>query len=287
VIWSRYQIVDVFSSRPLQGNPVAVFADGSPLSGELMQRTARELNLSETVFLLPAEDPSADLRVRIFTPLAELPFAGHPVLGAAVAVAADRPGPVRLQTGIGVIAVRVRGQAGESAYAELEQVVAAAEPVADQPALLRALGVERSELAVEAYRNGPLHAYVALADAERVAALRPDMAALARLGEGRGFSCFARVGDRVKTRMFAPALGVNEDPATGSAAGPLALHLVRHGWARRGERLEIEQGAEIGRPSRLHASVLERGADGVPEGGARVLVGGAAVIVAEGRYRLD
>jgi trans-2,3-dihydro-3-hydroxyanthranilate isomerase len=269
----------VFSERPLAGNPLAVFPDASGLSGELMQRTARELNLSETAFVLPAEDPGADARLRIFTPAVELPFAGHPVLGSAVAVAPRlSTGELRLQTGVGVIAVSLRPGADGAAFAEMAHPVGAPEPVHEATRVLAALGLEGSELPVEAYRNGPLHAYVALADPGMVAALRPDLTALARLGENLGVSCFALSGTRVKTRMFAPALGVAEDPATGSAAGPLAAHLVRHGWIRRGQALEIHQGEEIGRPSVLHARFDD------PRG---AVVGGSAVIVAEGNYRLQ
>ena len=123
--------------------------------------------------------------------------------------------------------------------------------------------------------------YVALQSAEQVAALRPDMAALAELGDGLGFSCFAPAGAAVKTRMFAPGLGVAEDPATGSAAGPLAVHLVRHGRLGFGEQLEIRQGEEIGRPSLLYAR-----AEGSGERLERVVVGGSGVIVARGDYRL-
>jgi trans-2,3-dihydro-3-hydroxyanthranilate isomerase len=122
--------------------------------------------------------------------------------------------------------------------------------------------------------------YVALADEAAVAAVRPDMTALAELPVG--VSCFALVGDRrVKTRMFGPALGVSEDPATGSAAGPLALHLARHGLISFGDEIEIQQGVEIGRPS-----VLRARAEGSEERVERVVVGGSAVIVARGEYRL-
>ena len=143
----------------------------------------------------------------------------------------------------------------------------------------RVLGVKRSGLPVEAYPNGPLHVYVELEGEEEVVALRPDLRALAEL-EGLGANCFAGSGSRWKTRMFAPALGVSEDPATGSAAGPLAVHLARHGRIAFGEEIEIRQGAEIGRPSLLYAR-----ASGEGERIDAVEVGGVAVIVAAGRYR--
>jgi trans-2,3-dihydro-3-hydroxyanthranilate isomerase len=148
-------------------------------------------------------------------------------------------------------------------------------------ALLAALGIEGSELPIEAYRNGTVHVYVALPDEAAVANLRPDGVALADLGDGFGISCFAGHGARFKTRMFAPTLGVFEDPATGSAAGPLALHLARHGRIGYGQQIEIRQGEEVRRPSLLYARV-----DGSDSQVDRVLVGGSAVIVAEGTYRL-
>jgi trans-2,3-dihydro-3-hydroxyanthranilate isomerase len=123
--------------------------------------------------------------------------------------------------------------------------------------------------------------FVGLDSEAAVAALRPDLAALADLGDDIGVNCFAGGGPRWKTRMFAPGLGVPEDPATGSAAGPLAIHLARHGRTAFGQEIEIRQGAEIGRPSVLYARV-----DGSPQRIERVLVGGSAVIVARGEYRL-
>ena len=154
------------------------------------------------------------------------------------------------------------------------------EPVARADELLPALGVERSELPVEVYDNGVTHVYVALAGEDAVAALAPDTAVLARLGV-LGVNCFAGSGTRWKTRMFAPADGVAEDPATGSAAGPLACHLARHGRIAWGEQIEISQGAEIGRPSTLFATA--HGGDGRIE---RVEVGGSAVVVARGEFRI-
>jgi trans-2,3-dihydro-3-hydroxyanthranilate isomerase len=278
-----YTIVDVFTGTPLEGNQVAVFGDGAGVSDEVMQRTARELNLSETVFVLSADGGRADAKVRIFTPSAELPFAGHPVLGTAFVLGRDSQQPVlRLMTGAGVIPLALWREDGEVVFAEMDQPIPVAEPFPHQRELLTALRVERSELPIEAYRNGPQHVYVALPSEQAVAALRPDMAALQDLGPQLGINCFAGGGGRFKTRMFAPSLGVPEDPATGSAAGPLALHLVRHGRAAYGEQLEIRQGEEIARPSRLNARV--EGADGRVE---RVVVGGSAVIVAHGEYRLQ
>jgi trans-2,3-dihydro-3-hydroxyanthranilate isomerase len=277
-----YTIVDVFTDTPLQGNALAVFTDAQGLSGELMQRTARELNLSETAFVLPPRG-DADATVRIFTPGAELPFAGHPVLGTAFVLAArSGAGRIRLEMGAGLVPIAIRHQDGQPVYGEMDQPIPTREPFEHSDQLLAALGLERSELPIQAYRNGPVHVYVALAEQSQVAALRPDLGRLPELGPEFGINCFAGGGGHFKTRMFAPALGVPEDPATGSAAGPLAVHLARHGRIDYGEEIEIRQGEEIGRPSRLYAYV-----EGSDDELRRVAVGGSAVIVAEGEYRLD
>jgi trans-2,3-dihydro-3-hydroxyanthranilate isomerase len=277
-----YAIADVFTDVPLEGNPVAVFTDGSDVSADVMQRTARELNLSETVFVLGAGD-GCDARVRIFTPAVELPFAGHPVLGTAFVLGTERGlDTVRLSTGAGIVPVVLRRDGENVVYGEMEQPIPTWTPFEAERELLAALAVQRSGLPVEVYDNGPRHTYVELPDEDAVARLAPDMRALAAIG-AVGVSCFAVLdgATRIKTRMFGPGVGVPEDPATGSAAGPLAVHLARHGRTAFGQTVEIHQGAEIGRPS-----VLRAAAEGSGESVTRVTVGGGAVIVARGEYRL-
>jgi trans-2,3-dihydro-3-hydroxyanthranilate isomerase len=279
-----YVIADVFCDVPLEGNPVAVFTDGQGLTEEVMQRTARELNLSETVFVLDSDSHGADAAVRIFTPSVELPFAGHPVLGTAFVVGTARGlDTVRLQTGSGLVPVVLRREEDVVVYGEMEQPIPTWRRFEAERELLAALGVQSSGLPVEVYDNGPRHTYVELSDEASVRELTPDLRALADAGEV-GVSCFTVLdgGARVKTRMFGPALGVAEDPATGSAAGPLAVHLARHGRTAFGQRIEIHQGAEIGRPSVLWAV-----AEGSDQSVTRVAVGGGAVIVAHGEYRLS
>jgi trans-2,3-dihydro-3-hydroxyanthranilate isomerase len=278
--WRQYLIADVFTTSPLEGNPLAVFPDARGLGEDAMQRTARELNLSETVFFLPAED-SGDIRVRIFTPLNELTFAGHPVLGSAFVLGETLgASAVTLETGAGLVPVELKRSRGRITFGRMEQPVPVPEPYEEAAELLAALGVPRSGLPVEAYRNGPRHVYVELASEAEVAGLWPDQRALAHLPVA--VSTFAGRGPAWKTRMFAPFHGVAEDPATGSAAGPLAVHLARHGRIGFGDEIEIRQGEEIGRPSRLYAR-----AEGSADKVERVLVGGSAVIVARGEYRLS
>ena len=274
----RYVIADVFTDEPLAGNQLAVFTDGRDLSEVDMQAIARELNLSETVFVLPATTDEADVRIRIFTPAVELPFAGHPTLGSAFVLGAPlQKIVIRLETGAGVVPVELEREGPKIVFGRMEQPVPRWEVVEDPGPILAALGVEGSSLPVVRYDLGPGHVYIGLDSPEAVQGLSPDIGALA-LATPDGVNCFAHVeGNRWKTRMFAPNHGVNEDPATGSAAGPLAIHLARHGRIRFGEQIEISQGAEISRPSTLFATVEGEG-DRID----RVEVGGSAVIVARG-----
>ena len=162
----------------------------------------------------------------------------------------------------------------------MEQPIPSIHSYEAEEELLAALGVTGSELPVELYDNGMRHVYVSLRSEEEVAQLCPDLARL-ELPPDLGINCFAGSGTRWKTRMFAPGGGIAEDPATGSAAGPLALHLARHGRIAFGDEIEISQGTEIGRPSTLFARV-----DGTPDRVERVEVGGSAVTVARGEFRL-
>jgi trans-2,3-dihydro-3-hydroxyanthranilate isomerase len=275
----RYVVVDVFTDVPLAGNQLAVFTDARDLTSEEMQSLAREMSFSETVFALPPNNPEADVRLRIFTPALELPFAGHPILGTAFVLG----GPlskivIRLETGAGVIPVELERDGPRIVFGSMEQPIPRIDPVVDPAPIFAALGVSGSGLPVERYDLGPGHLYIELGSPEEVAALQPDVAALARATPD-GVNCFARDGQRWKTRMFAPNHGVVEDAATGSAAGPLAVHLARHGRIAFGEQIEINQGAEINRPSTLYAA-----AHGSADEIQRVVVGGSAVTVARGQF---
>jgi trans-2,3-dihydro-3-hydroxyanthranilate isomerase len=277
----RYVICDVFTDRPLEGNPLAVFTDARGIPEALLQPLAREMHLSETVFCYHAQG-TGHVRIRIFTPMHELPFAGHPVLGAAFVLAAPLQLPeIVLETGVGPVAVRIERDGPRIVFGWMVQPVPRVEAVADPIPLLRALGAAGTALPIELYDNGPRHVFVALGSEAEVVRLQPDFQALARLYPRGTTNCFAGAGRHWKTRAFAPGAGVPEDPATGSAAGPLACHLARHGWIAFGQEIEIRQGAEIGRPSVLFARV-----DGSPAAIERVEVGGSAVTVARGEFRL-
>jgi trans-2,3-dihydro-3-hydroxyanthranilate isomerase len=276
-----YVVADVFTERPLKGNPVAVFTAGQDVPEDLMQAIAREMNLSETVFVLPASG-DGDARVRIFTPAIELPFAGHPILGTAYVLGqSSEQDVIRLETDRGVVPVELtRGEDGRIVSGRMSQPVPTWRVFEEAGELLAALGVRYSVLPVEIYDNGPRHLYVMLDNSDVVAALNPDLATLAKLPRV-GVNCFAGSGTRWKTRMFGPSLGVAEDPATGSAAGPLAVHLARYGKVSFGQEIEISQGIEMNRPSTLYARV-----EGEGERIDKVEVAGAAVITAHGQLTL-
>ena len=278
----RYVIADVFTDTPFHGNQLAVFTDAREIPEDKLQPIAREMNLSETVFVYKPEG-DGHARIRIFTPTTEVPFAGHPTLGTAFVLAAPlQLGEIRLETMRGIIPVGLERDEQRIVFGRMEQPIPTVEPFAREEELLAAIGVERSELPVEVYDNGLEHVFVCLGSEDEVAALRPDISRISDLSSDvLGVNCIAGSGLSWKTRMFIPGGGISEDPATGSAAGPLALHLARHGRIEFGDEIEISQGAEVGRPSKLYARV-----DGSADDVQRVEVGGSAVIVARGELRV-
>jgi trans-2,3-dihydro-3-hydroxyanthranilate isomerase len=277
----RYVVADVFTDTPLEGNALAVFTDARGLREDELQRLARELNLSESVFVLPAEQ-GGHARIRIFTPSVELPFAGHPTLGTAFVLGGPMQLPeIRLETLRGIVPVHLEREQDRLVFGRMEQPLPVWRDYDAADALLAALHVERSELPVEHYDNGAQFVYVGLGSEAEVAGLRPDPVALSDLPGIVGVLVFGGNGARWKARMFAPGGGVAEDPATGSAAGPLAVHLARHGRIAFGDEIEITQGVEIGRPSKLYARAV-----GSADALERVEVGGSAVLVARGEFRL-
>ena len=273
----RYVVADVFTQTPLTGNQLAVFTDARGLDDGTMQALALELGFSETVFVLPPE-AGGTARMRIFNPKEEMPFAGHPVLGTAFVLGAPlQRGVIALETGAGIVPVTLeRDEQGAIAFGRMSQPVPTIE-AADEGRVLAALGVDRAELPVELYDNGARHYVVALSSETEISALRPDNDAVAAL-EVTGLNAVARSGSRWRSRMF---WGHGEDAATGSAAGPIACHLARHGAIAWGEEIVLEQGVEMGRPSILHARA--EGRDGTIDA---VEVGGSAVVVARGEFRL-
>jgi trans-2,3-dihydro-3-hydroxyanthranilate isomerase len=277
----RYVIADVFTDRALAGNQLAVFTDARDLDELTMQDLALEFGFSEIVFVLPPRE-SGTVRIRIFTPGKEIPFAGHPCIGTAFVLGAPlQLDVIALETGSGIVPVALeRDESGRIVFGRMTQPVPTVTGYERADEMFAALGVESSELPVEVYDNGLRYAYVVLPSKEDVARLTPDTSALAELYPVSALAC-AGSGTSWKSRMFSPSDGVGEDAATGSAAGPLACHLGRHGVVPWGEEIEIEQGTEIGRPSTLYARAAGSG-----ETIESVEVGGAAVTVARGEFKL-
>ncbi|MFJ3631563.1 PhzF family phenazine biosynthesis protein [Streptomyces sp. NPDC090112] len=280
ILMYPYVVVDAFATEPLKGNPVAVYFDCDDLTGSQMQAIAKEMNLSETTFVLSPEQ-GGDAHVRIFTPVNELPFAGHPLLGTAIAIGnRGTLDQLRLETAMGLIPFELVRADGVVTAAWMRQPVPTWEPFDRREELLAALGVTDTALPVDIYRNGPRHVLVALGSVEELSALTPDHRALSAF-EDMAANCFAGSGGNWRSRMFSPAYGVVEDAATGSAAGPIALHLARHGRIEYGQRIVITQGVEMGRPSPMHALV-----EGAGEQITQIEVGGDGVVVLEGVLRL-
>ena len=247
----RFVVADVFTSTPLAGNQLAVFTDARRLDDRAMQALALEIGFSETVFVLPAA-ADGTARIRIFNPRHEMPFAGHPTLGAALVLAAPlQLGVVRLETGVGTVPVVIeRDESGRVVFGRMTQPVPRIEPVERPERVLAAVGAARSRLPVELYDNGARH-IVLLVEERELGALRPDREAIAEFAV-TGVNCVAKTSDAWRSRMFWEH---GEDPATGSAAGPIACHLARHGLVPWGDEIEIAQGVEMGRPSSLAGRV--------------------------------
>lgn len=299
----EFVFTDVFTSNPFEGNQLAVFLDGQELSAGQMQTLAREINFSETTFLFPSPDAAADLHVRIFTPWQELPFAGHPIVGTAYVIAArqimevqEPRTTIRLLTGVGVIPVDLAIDNGSIGEVWMTQLVPKITRVEENVAeLASVLGVQVEDLAVdrlplEVHNNGIPVLIVPMASLEASRRLAPNPRTLGRFAEQAGALTVLTFttetvlpGSHAHTRVFAPQAGVSEDPATGSASGPLGVYLLRHGLVRREAvtRMQSEQGMEIRRPSIL---LIEVESDG--EVIRKVKVGGHARIVGEARMNV-
>lgn len=278
----RYNIVDVFTDTPLTGNPLAVFTKGDGLSTETMQAIAREMNLSETVFF-QRPTSGGHAKLRIFTPQKELPFAGHPILGSTWVLA----GPMemtelRLETGAGLIPIHLERAGDRIHVAFMSQPIPEFSEVETPEEYFRALGVEPSDTLLPPVhaQNGPHHILVDVGSRAVVESLRPDYSRLIQLTQS-GVYAFAWEAGTAHARYFAPAFGIPEDPATGSAAGPLGAHLVQEGRVPSGSQIVVRQGETMARPSLLLVSSRR-------ENGqlTEVRVGGAAVVIARGELHL-
>jgi trans-2,3-dihydro-3-hydroxyanthranilate isomerase len=299
-----YYILDVFTERPLGGNPLAIVLEADRLSAKEMQAIAREFSLSETVFVLTPTAPGHTARVRIFTPSCELPFAGHPTLGTAILLAelrmpvvnGERDAIIALEEEAGSIRVGVRLRSNAPAFGEFDAPKNAAVPEVLTPPeeIAAALGLIPSEIGFENHKPVLLRttsnfAYVPVSNLEAMAKLRMTPTHWARAFTDRridGVYVYTRQCVRTSAsfhaRMLAPDLGVPEDPATGSAAIGFARVIQHFDAGPDGaHKRSIEQGLEMGRPSTIHlvSSVVRGKLEGVR-------IGGYAVRVAEGQLRL-
>jgi trans-2,3-dihydro-3-hydroxyanthranilate isomerase len=300
----EFHTLDVFTQRRFGGNPLAVFTDAEGLDSHLMQQIAREMNLSETVFVLPAEDPRALCRVRIFTPASELPFAGHPTVGTGYLLATLGRIPLReerttviFEEGVGLVPVEVRLRDGKPDFVQLSaaKMPEFGPPPPDRARLAAMLHIRPEDILdgvdkPESASCGVPFLFVPVRDRGVVARAQPDVerwrATLAQYWAQEVF-LFCRdpelPGSDLRARMFAPLLGVMEDPATGGACAALGGYLGTRATIANGTlRWVVEQGFEMNRPSLLHIETdLKDGRI------AAVRVGGHSVLVSRGTVRLD
>lgn len=297
----RYLHLDVFTSRRFEGNQLAVFPDGRGLDAAVMQQIANEMAFSETTFILPAEQPGTDVRMRIFTPTSELPMAGHPTVGSTFAlahlgtIAAGRDRFVfGLEVGPTPVTLEWEREGGPLAFAWMTQKAPQFGPTTGaRDAVAAALGMEPgdiiADLPIQEVSCGVPFCFVPVASRAAVDRCTPEARPIAAALRSAGmaadgvfvFTMDAGSDDAtVYSRMFAPGLGITEDPATGGASGPLGSYLVRYGLvpAARADAMLSLQGVRMGRPSRIHISI------GVDSGREinRVQVGGTSVLVGEG-----
>jgi trans-2,3-dihydro-3-hydroxyanthranilate isomerase len=287
--------VDVFTDRVFGGNPLAVVLDAQGLADGVMQAIAREMNLSETTFVLPSSRPDCAARVRIFTPARELPFAGHPTIGTAWVLATEGRlgGAARaaLEEGIGPVEVDLDGDPSRPGFVWMRHRDAAFGPeVTARAAVAAALGLDEADLQpgvpICTGSTGSEFLYVPLRTRAAVDRAALDVTAMRRaFGDAPlpGVFVFAPETAGAYSRMFAPhTSGVPEDPATGAASGPLGAYLVIHGLVGPGDPVALvsEQGTAMGRPSLVHIRVRARGA-----GATGIRVGGRVVPVLRGTLR--
>ncbi len=298
----KFYQADVFTSLPFGGNPVAVFPEAQGLDDDQLQQIAREMNLSETVFVLPPTDPAAVVRLRIFTPTQEIPFAGHPVLGtfyvlAQLGLIAITDGVTRVmqECNIGLFPVEIHAQEGLITRVVMTQpkplFLGSVEESDDLFDIAKALGLSKNQIVdtkcpVMVVSTGLPVLIVPVRTLTAVRSIVPDAAAIVelcgRLG-ANGIMVFTTVTVEpfaaVHTRMFAPSIGILEDPATGSASGAMGAYLVHNGLVEVGPMTEliVEQGYEIARPSRILVQV-ESEDDAIQT----VKVGGQCVMVVKG-----
>ncbi|MFG1463654.1 PhzF family phenazine biosynthesis protein [Xanthobacter sp. DSM 24535] len=295
----RYVTLDVFTSRPFGGNPLAIVLDSAGLDDAAMQQITREFNVSETVFVLPPKDPAHRARVRIFTTAHEMPFAGHPTVGAAVLLALEdklAKGAMRLEEQIGTLICDVTSDASGARKGSATFIVPRRSTLEDvdisRKACADALNLSVSDIGFDAHRPvvataGVPFLFVPMADLTALARARPDEAAFIRNLGSYGEALYLYTPDEegdadFRARMFSPGLGTEEDAATGAAAAAFpAVLLDAEARVEGNHKVRIDQGFEMGRPSRINLGFTVKGGQ-VTE----ATIGGNAVVVAEGVLHL-
>ncbi|AQQ52400.1 PhzF family phenazine biosynthesis protein [Planococcus lenghuensis] len=292
-----YTLIDVFTDQPFGGNQLAVFQPEAELPKELMQKIARELNLSETVFLYPAANQENTRKLRIFTPKMELPMAGHPTIGAAFVLADTAPGLPHtgmvswmFEEQVGVLSVTVHRKDGGTIRTEMKQPVPGfEEPFQDRQLAAHLLSVTEEDLhesrPVQTVSSGVPFLYIPLRSLDAVKRISFRLDVWEQQFSGLDIFAFAtetvHSDSSVHSRMFAPAMGIPEDPATGAASGPLGAYLTRHGIIPFNDmgiaRIRSEQGIELGRPSFIDITIAKSG-NGIKE----VTIGGQSVVIGKG-----
>jgi trans-2,3-dihydro-3-hydroxyanthranilate isomerase len=290
----RYRVVDVFTTRQFEGNPLAVFSDARGLADDTMQQIARELNLSESVFIFPASTDKFAARLRIFTPLREVPFAGHPTIGTSFVLFEERAsslptGGFVLEEKIGPVAVRV--EQGDPPMLWLSTPRIHEGRFFDRSSCATALGLtvdDSLNVRPQVVDAGNPTLFIALRERAAVDRASIDAPAIQALRGTDSEPCcvfvFAPTTAGAYSRMFAPEFGVREDPATGSATGPLAFYMMRNGLApsASGTRLISEQGTKMGRRSFLHINIRgDMGSECIEVGGNVVSVANASMTLQE------
>lgn len=294
----KYLLVDVFTDVPFGGNQLAVFIDPGDLSTNLMQTIARELNLSESVFVLPPHDPQNHFKLRIFTPRMELAFAGHPTVGTGFVLhrLGKASGRVLLEENVGVIPIEITAEPDQPVSVMMEQPIPQFKDVyTDRSAIAAMLSLNADDLIdglpVQAVTSGVPFTLIPIKslDAIRRVRVRLDLwEELLKDSPAPHIFTFTpeveQRGSTVHSRMFAPAMGIPEDPATGAAAGPLGAYLLRYGLVTpdAAQRMTNEQGFEMGRPSIIRISVT-----GTPEHITRVTIGGVSVFMGKGTLYVE
>lgn len=296
----HYFLVDVFTNQPFSGNQLAVFPNAHGLAPETMQALAKELNLSESAFVLPAQDAAHDYWVRFFTPVVELPMAGHPTVGTAFVLArehmiqlAEPETTITFEEGVGVVPVILQVREGQLQLIQMRQPLPTFGPVfADREAIAEMLSLDAAvldaTLPLEVVSCGVPFLFVPVKSLEAMRAIRFRLDVWERIL--RDFVAphvfvftqeVMRPDSTVHSRMFAPAMGIAEDPATGAASGPLGCYLVRHGLvqptAMGVSQVASEQGFELGRPSLVQVKIEQDG-----EHITGVYVGGQCYFMGDG-----